>query len=224
MTMIFRPQHFQPVFRAFSTSAVKQGLVSNIGKQAIKYPTNVTLTPSPTALSVQGPLGTTSVPLHPFVHLQFSEPQTLSVSVEDAKEKNEKSHQVAFCRRRQKTPTHLRFRRILTARRRSSNQDRPRYSCRARRHRRVTNNNRLRSLNAALSRARVFLWVRLPFCRSSPCLWLLLRVREAVAIPYSAARIDDLRRSSVLHRSSSTRNLAGGEAVHRPVNFAFLEP
>ncbi|KAJ3486667.1 hypothetical protein NLI96_g4070 [Meripilus lineatus] len=91
--MILRPSpHISPIFRAaFSTTAVKSGYTSNIGKQAIKYPTNVTLTPSPTALSVQGPLGTTSVPLHPFVHLQFSEPQTLSVSVEDAKEKKQRS-------------------------------------------------------------------------------------------------------------------------------------
>ncbi len=89
--MILRSQHLHPILRAFSTSAVNQGLVSNIGKQAIKYPQNVTLTPTPTALSVQGPLGITSVPLHPFVQLNFTDPQTLSVSVENAREKKQRA-------------------------------------------------------------------------------------------------------------------------------------
>ena len=89
--MILRSQQLRPVFRAFSTTAVSRGLISNIGKQAIKYPTNVTLTPAPSALSVQGPLGTTSVFLHPFVQLNFAEPQTLAVSVENAKEKKQRA-------------------------------------------------------------------------------------------------------------------------------------
>ncbi|KAH9936280.1 uncharacterized protein B0H18DRAFT_1113695 [Fomitopsis serialis] len=49
--------------RAFSTSASRGVVyVSNIGKQPIRYPPTVSFTQSPAALSVQGPLGTTSEP------------------------------------------------------------------------------------------------------------------------------------------------------------------
>lgn len=77
--------------RAFSTSAVVQrGITSNIGKQPIKYPNTVTFTPSTTSLSIQGPLGTTSVPLESYMTLKFSEPETLEISVEDSKKKNQR--------------------------------------------------------------------------------------------------------------------------------------
>ncbi|OBZ71316.1 tRNA-aminoacylation cofactor arc1 [Grifola frondosa] len=57
----------------------------------IQYPPNVTLTPSSNEISVQGPLGSTSVALMPFMKLNFSEPSTLTVDVENAKEKKQRS-------------------------------------------------------------------------------------------------------------------------------------
>ncbi|EAU85908.2 50s ribosomal protein, partial [Coprinopsis cinerea okayama7 len=73
--------------RSFSTSC---RLNSHIGREPIKYSPEVTLTRTPTALSVKGPKGTTAVPLHPFVQLDMSTPNTLSVSVEDAKIKQQR--------------------------------------------------------------------------------------------------------------------------------------
>ncbi|TCD65112.1 hypothetical protein EIP91_003086 [Steccherinum ochraceum] len=80
--------------RTFSSSAPHHAHVSNIGKQPIQFPPTVTLTPttSPShALAVKGPLGTTSIPLHPYTQLEFPEPQTLAVSVENPKEKKQRS-------------------------------------------------------------------------------------------------------------------------------------
>lgn len=78
--------------RTFSSSACRPAnFISNIGKQPIKIPENVTLAPSPTGLSVTGPLGTTTVPHPEFVQLDFSEPQTLAVAVEDRTNKRQRS-------------------------------------------------------------------------------------------------------------------------------------
>ncbi|KAI0078265.1 ribosomal protein L6 [Panus rudis PR-1116 ss-1] len=85
------PQLLQSL-RSFSTSASRHGgFISNVGKQPIQFPPSVVLTPTPTALSVKGPLGTTEVPLHPFLKLNFTEPQTLAVAVEDPTEKKQRS-------------------------------------------------------------------------------------------------------------------------------------
>ncbi|THH18307.1 hypothetical protein EUX98_g8981 [Antrodiella citrinella] len=80
--------------RSFSSSATNYANVSNIGKQPIQIPPTVTLTPisSPShVLAVQGPLGTTNIPLHPYTQLEFPEPQVLAVSVENPKEKKQRS-------------------------------------------------------------------------------------------------------------------------------------
>ncbi|KZT12020.1 ribosomal protein L6 [Laetiporus sulphureus 93-53] len=85
-------RHFFPSLRSFSSSAVTcDAHISNIGKVPIKIPPGVTLTPSPTALSVQGPLGTTTVHLHPFVQLTFQDPNTVAVTVDDSSEKKQRS-------------------------------------------------------------------------------------------------------------------------------------
>ncbi|KAH7877960.1 ribosomal protein L6, alpha-beta domain-containing protein [Lentinula edodes] len=70
--------------RNFSSSATTYKHVSHIGGKPIMLPTTVSFTPSPTALTVNGPLGTTSVPLHSFVRINFPEKDIMEVSVEDA--------------------------------------------------------------------------------------------------------------------------------------------
>ena len=78
--------------RSFSTSAPSRaGLISHIGRQPIVYPPSVTLTPSPTAVSVKGPLGETSVPLMPFMNIAEPAPQTLTVSVQEPKERKQRA-------------------------------------------------------------------------------------------------------------------------------------
>ncbi|TFK27983.1 50s ribosomal protein [Coprinopsis marcescibilis] len=73
--------------RSFSTSC---RVLSHIGREPIKFSTDVTLTRTPKALTIKGPKGTTSVPLHPFVQLDMATPNTLSVAVEDAKIKQQR--------------------------------------------------------------------------------------------------------------------------------------
>ncbi|KAF8895526.1 ribosomal protein L6, alpha-beta domain-containing protein [Infundibulicybe gibba] len=89
--MILRPQQLAcRALRTFSTTARSQAHVSHIGREPIKYPTNVTLTPSPTSISITGPLGATSVPLKPYMRIEFPEEQTMSVIVEDAEVKEQR--------------------------------------------------------------------------------------------------------------------------------------
>lgn len=74
--------------RLFSTSSCCHGQISNIGRAPIPLPPTATLTPSSTTITVQGPLGTTEVPLKPYIRLNFSESdqqqKTLAVAVENA--------------------------------------------------------------------------------------------------------------------------------------------
>ncbi|KAI0712197.1 ribosomal protein L6 [Earliella scabrosa] len=78
--------------RSFSSSAPScAGIVSNIGKKPIVYPPSVTLSPSPTAISVKGPLGETSIPLMPFVQLDHSTPNTLAVTVQEPKQRKQRA-------------------------------------------------------------------------------------------------------------------------------------
>lgn len=64
---------------------------SNIGKMPIPIPPSVTLTPSPTSVTVNGPLGTTSVGLESFMQLAFPEPNVLAISVQNAEEKKQRA-------------------------------------------------------------------------------------------------------------------------------------
>ncbi|CCM01872.1 uncharacterized protein FIBRA_03943 [Fibroporia radiculosa] len=89
--MIIR-QQLQHALRSFSSSAsASAAYVSNIGKTPISFPAGVTLTPSSTALCVQGPLGTTSVPLQPYMELSFTDTNTVALTVADASEKKQRS-------------------------------------------------------------------------------------------------------------------------------------
>lgn len=72
------------VFRNFSSSSRAQVHLSHIGSKPIPCPPNVTFSVSPTALSITGPLGATSVALHPFVKIDYPEPNIMAVTVEDA--------------------------------------------------------------------------------------------------------------------------------------------
>ncbi|KAF8630863.1 hypothetical protein AX17_005222 [Amanita inopinata Kibby_2008] len=81
--MVLRLQ-LSSVARCFSTTARAQAHLSHIGREPIKVPAGVTLNTTQTAMSIAGPLGTTSVPLKPFVKISFPEPSVMSVGVEDA--------------------------------------------------------------------------------------------------------------------------------------------
>ncbi|KLO11461.1 ribosomal protein L6 [Schizopora paradoxa] len=74
--------------RLFSTSSCRNGQISNIGRAPIPLPPAATLTQGASSITVQGPLGTTEVPLKPYIRLDFSEAEkesrTLTVGVEDA--------------------------------------------------------------------------------------------------------------------------------------------
>lgn len=78
-------------FRGFSTSARVCGFISNIGKQPIPIPPNVTLTPNTTSLAVKGPLGQTTVPLESYMQLSFPQPNVLSLVVEDGSVKHQRA-------------------------------------------------------------------------------------------------------------------------------------
>jgi len=73
--------------RCFSTTARTGKHASHIGREPIKFPPTVTLTPTATDITVKGPLGTTSVPLRRFMTVDFPQPTTMTLVVEDAEEK-----------------------------------------------------------------------------------------------------------------------------------------
>ncbi|EJC98095.1 ribosomal protein L6 [Fomitiporia mediterranea MF3/22] len=78
------------VHRFFSTSSCLRGHISNVGRAPIPIPQAVVLTPSPSEITVKGPLGTTSVPLKPYVQLSFPQPEVLSVGVENSAVKEQR--------------------------------------------------------------------------------------------------------------------------------------
>ncbi len=87
--MLVRPP-LGSLARTFSTSASLGRHVSNIGRNPIKYPPSVVLTPSVTELTIAGPLGTTSVPLRPYMNVLELKPDTIAVNVEDAEIKEQR--------------------------------------------------------------------------------------------------------------------------------------
>jgi len=78
-------------FRSFSSSPLTRVHTSNIGKAPIKFQPSVSFDSTPIRLSVTGPLGTTSVPLEPYMTLNFPAPGTLTLSVENAEVKKQRS-------------------------------------------------------------------------------------------------------------------------------------
>ncbi|KAJ7288348.1 ribosomal protein L6, alpha-beta domain-containing protein [Mycena rebaudengoi] len=73
--------------RAWNVESRAHVHLSHIGSKPIDVPPTVKLVPSPTAISIEGPLGTTSIPLFPFVKIDLQDPKTMLVSVEDAEVK-----------------------------------------------------------------------------------------------------------------------------------------
>nr|GAT60309.1 60S ribosomal protein [Mycena chlorophos] len=63
--------------------------LSHIGSKPIPIPPNVSFQTTPTSIAVTGPLGTTSLPLFPFVKIDQT-PAELLVSVEDAEIKQQR--------------------------------------------------------------------------------------------------------------------------------------
>ncbi|KAI0822253.1 ribosomal protein L6 [Trametes gibbosa] len=78
--------------RSFHSSApARAGLISHIGKKPIVYPPSVSLESTSAAVAVKGPLGETAVPLMPYMMISHPEPNTLSVTVENPKERKQRS-------------------------------------------------------------------------------------------------------------------------------------
>jgi len=84
--MIIRPPLVH-LARSFSSTAQLCKAVSIIGREPIKIPPSVTIAPSPTAVTITGPLGTTAVPLKDYMKLDFPVPDTMKLTVERSKEK-----------------------------------------------------------------------------------------------------------------------------------------
>ena len=84
-------QRVSIAIRSFSSSAAVRGHTSNIGKTPVNFQPSVSFIKTPTSLSVSGPLGTASVPLEPYMALDFPTPGTLTISVENAEVKKQRS-------------------------------------------------------------------------------------------------------------------------------------
>jgi large subunit ribosomal protein L6 len=84
-------QRLPLTFRTFSSSTITQNHTSNIGKAPIKFQPSASFKNTPTSLSVTGPLGTTSVPLEPYMTIGFPTPDTLALTVENAEIKKQRA-------------------------------------------------------------------------------------------------------------------------------------
>lgn len=91
MTTRTSAQRVGVAIRSFASSVATRGHTSNIGKTPIKFQPSVSFSRTPATLSVAGPLGTASVPLEPYMTLDFPIPGTLTVSVENAEIKKQRS-------------------------------------------------------------------------------------------------------------------------------------
>ena len=73
--------------RQFSSTALLSKNVSIIGREPIKFPPSVTITPTPTQVTITGPLGTTSVPLESYMTIAFPLQDTMKLTVKKSEEK-----------------------------------------------------------------------------------------------------------------------------------------
>jgi large subunit ribosomal protein L6 len=89
--MLPRPVVFQKAVRCFSSTRPTHGYTSHIGRTPIPVPPSVTLNTIPTRLEVTGPLGSTSVPLEPYMHLAPAGDGVVALSVDDATQKKQRS-------------------------------------------------------------------------------------------------------------------------------------
>ena len=81
----------QRAVRCFSSTQPTHSYTSHIGKTPIPVPPSVTLNTTPTNLQVTGPLGSTSVPLGPYMHLTPPENGIVALSVDGATQKKQRS-------------------------------------------------------------------------------------------------------------------------------------
>jgi len=86
ITMLYRPSLFQLV-RSFSSTAQVCKNVSIIGREPIKIPPSVTVTPTPTEVKITGPLGVTAVPLKDYMKIDFPIEDTMKLTVAKSSEK-----------------------------------------------------------------------------------------------------------------------------------------
>ena len=75
------------IARQFSSTALLSKNVSIIGREPIKFPPSVTITPSPSQVTITGPLGTTSVPIKSYMTIDFPLQDTMKLTVERPEEK-----------------------------------------------------------------------------------------------------------------------------------------
>ncbi len=85
--MIVRSLPVARFTRHFSSTTRLCKNYSIIGREPIKIPAAVTITPSPAAVNIAGPLGVTSVPLKDYMKVNFANPNTLELTVQDGSEK-----------------------------------------------------------------------------------------------------------------------------------------
>lgn len=76
--------------RFFSTSASLSKHVSHIGAELVEYPPSVTLTPTTTRLTIKGPLGTTHVPLRPYMKISQPKSNAVAITVDNAEIKEQR--------------------------------------------------------------------------------------------------------------------------------------
>ena len=84
--MLYRPSLFQLV-RSFSSTAQICKNVSIIGREPIKIPPTVTISPTPTEVKITGPLGVTAVPLKDYMKIDFPLEDTMKLTVAKSSEK-----------------------------------------------------------------------------------------------------------------------------------------
>ncbi|KAJ7134612.1 ribosomal protein L6, alpha-beta domain-containing protein [Mycena epipterygia] len=70
--------------RALNAAPRAQLHLSHIGSKPIPVPDVVKFATTPTSISIEGPLGKTTLPLFPFVNINLSDPKMMFVSVQDA--------------------------------------------------------------------------------------------------------------------------------------------
>ncbi|KZT73812.1 ribosomal protein L6 [Daedalea quercina L-15889] len=85
-------RHALQAGRSFSTSTPRCAVYKcYIGREPVPYPPTVSFAQTPEALSVKGPLGTTSVPLKPYMDIVLNQDNTLAVSVQDPSVKDQRA-------------------------------------------------------------------------------------------------------------------------------------
>ncbi|KDR82683.1 hypothetical protein GALMADRAFT_88227 [Galerina marginata CBS 339.88] len=84
--MIFRPP-VAHLARCFSSTTRICKNVSIIGREPITIPSSVTISPSPTEVTITGPLGSTAIPLKDYMKIELPSQERMKLSVEKSTEK-----------------------------------------------------------------------------------------------------------------------------------------